>query len=655
MSLKFLKPGKIQYRCVVFETFDHANKSVVRKYTDKSVPVFAIEPYVAYHRIKGSITGFPNDFPDYAQQLIDKGAIQLLPVSSFDGKSIYGQALDKAVDVIESVFLIYNEEHKQLIKCVCDTLNSPDSEKAFKKSLCERLATFYSLNILLHRLGKQLGPSPILVYPDADIRSYLALERLLIQSDQDVLEHRDIRFPVRAYVSSFVHNLKRNLIINAQLLAQTSLSGLLGWKRNSSRKSIQQYTYGITIIGSRQFGDNRRGPDFIIDDKKITGQGVVYFPHFDLTTDQIKRMSDVTGTIWNLPKVKKFFSHPGKWSNLLWLSLRRNFLRNAEEMNVAAEAFFHYFRWQEVLNSINFRHFITHCDFGTSHIGRNIALNQAGIQTWYFTDSMNFGSNMQEEGNRMRHPFWAYLHYDRFVTWNTFLAEYFKSHPGSFQKADVVGCLWSDHIDKGFHEKNQPNIPGLKTTDSPFLIVAFDTTYSRNGLVSYAEGIAFAEHITALANEEQDVYIILKEKKNRSIHRVLDPKLGPELLSLYDKMDAHPKITVYFNKSDASELISISNMVISSPFTSTTFETLSANKPAIWHDPMGLYKHTPYGMIGGPTTHSYIELKKKILEIKGMKSAHYENPLPSDSSLIDPYRDGKAIDRFRNLLMIERE
>ncbi|MBT4512416.1 MAG: polysaccharide biosynthesis PFTS motif protein [Chloroflexi bacterium] len=654
MPLKLSKPGEIRYRCVVFETFDHANKSLVKKYTDNSVSVFAIEPCVAYHRIKGDITGFPNDFPDYAQQLIDKGAIQLLLASSFDGKSIYAQALDKAVDVIEPVFPVYKENHKQLIKYVCNTLNSPDAEKAFKKSLCERLATFYSINILLHRLNKLLGYGPILTYPDANIRSYIALKKLLLQSEQEVFEHDDIQLPTRIHISSFCENLKRNLIINAQLLAQTSLSVLLGWKKNSSRKSIQQYTYGITIVGSRQLEDNRRGPDFIIDDKKIAGRSVVYFPRFDLTTDQIKRVSDMPGTIWNLPKAKKFFSHPGKWKHLLWLSVRRNFVRNAEEMNIASEAVFHYFCWLKVLNSINIRHFITHGDFGTSHIGRNIALKQAGIQTWYFTDSMNCGSNMQEKGNRMRHPFWTYLHYDRFVTWNTLLAEYFRSHPGSFQKADIVGCLWSDHIVKGFHEKNQANIPSPKTTDPLFFIVVFDTTYSRNGLVSYAEGIAFAEHIIDLANEKQGIHVILKEKKHRSIHRILDPKLGPELLSLYNKMDAHPKITVYLNESDASELISISDMVISSPFTSTTFETLSANKPAIWHDPMGLYKHTPYGMVGGITTHSYIELKKKMLEIMEMNSPHYKNPLPPDSSLIDPYRDGKAIDRFRDLLTYEQ-
>jgi len=44
------------------------------------------------------------------------------------------------------------------------------------------------------------------------------------------------------------------------------------------------------------------------------------------------------------------------------------------------------------------------------------------------------------------------------------------------------------------------------------------------------------------------------------------------------------------------------------------------------------------------------ELKIKFLEIKAMKPGEYQNPFPKNSPLIDLYRDGKAIDRFQDLL-----
>jgi hypothetical protein len=68
---------------------------------------------------------------------------------------------------------------------------------------------------------------------------------------------------------------------------------------------------------------------------------------------------------------------------------------------------------------------------------------------------------------------------------------------------------------------------------------------------------------------------------------------------------------------------------------------------------MGYYKNTPYGKIGGVTTHSYKELKAKVLELKEIRPNAYQNPIPKNSPLMDPYRDGKAIDRFRELLCSE--
>jgi polysaccharide biosynthesis PFTS motif protein len=359
------------------------------------------------------------------------------------------------------------------------------------------------------------------------------------------------------------------------------------------------------------------------------------------------------GTVYYPPKAGRFFSNFIEWQKLFRLTFKKNFLRNGVEIKAACNAFLNYFKWLRVLENVKLRHFITHCDFGMSHVGRNLALNQAGVQTWYFTDSMNFGLNFKEEkkGFEMYHPFWTYLNYDHFVTWDEFLARYFKDHPGTFKHIHVVGCLWSEHIKKQNRTKNQTIDFPFKNFEDNFILAAFDTTYTRNGLTSYAEGLAFAENLIQLADACIDIYIFLKEKKERNIHYTLDPILGPKLLTLYNKIDVHPRITICSDQVNASELISISNMTVSFPFTSTTFEALSVNKPAIWHDPMGYYRNTPYGKIDGITTHSYEELKAMVLEFKEIRPNAYQNPIPKNSPLMDPYMDGNAIDRFRDLLI----
>ena len=543
-----------------------------------------------------------------------------------------------------------------LFEYVFDTLKSSVGENVFKKNLCDRLAEFYSVNIMLHRIEELLGPNTSLFYSDTNVRSYLYLKALLLRSGQICFEHPNIRFPSRLHVTAFFENFKEYIISVSRLSAQTIASGLLGSFQKINKKEKRRYSYGITILSAiRQLEGDQRGPDFIIDNNKIRAEDVVYFPLADLTSAQEKRLAEIPGEIYYPPKTGRCFSHFTEWKKLLGIASKKYFLRNSEEINTASRAFINYFRWLKVLKDVKLRNFISHCDFGVSSIARNLALNQAGIKTWYYTDSSNSGYNFKgvNGGNGVRHPFWTYLYYDHFVTWSELLVQYFKEHPGSFKQNHVVGCLWSEHKKKQGKVANTFVFDTLKNMKDKFKVAVFDTSYSRNGWTSYAEGILFAKHFLQLVDEESDIFIFLKEKKLRNVHRFSDQALGPKLLDLYDKMDTHSRITILPDHVSVSELISISNMTVSFPFTSTTFEALSVNKPAIWHDPMGYYKNTPYGKIGGVTTHSYKELKAKVLELKEIRPNAYQNPIPKNSPLMDPYRDGKAIDRFRELLCSE--
>jgi len=57
----------------------------------------------------------------------------------------------------------------------------------------------------------------------------------------------------------------------------------------------------------------------------------------------------------------------------------------------------------------------------------------------------------------------------------------------------------------------------------------------------------------------------------------------------------------------------------------------------------------PYGQNEKVTTKGYNELCDCVLEIKANPEKH-RNPFPKNSPLMDPYRDGKAIQRFQKLL-----
>jgi hypothetical protein len=636
---------------VVYESPTKWDFLFIHKYIKEKKSVWVIEPFPACHQEKG--LGFiPPHQSSYIENLIVNGKISVLKAKDINAGEIYFQAADKAVGVIEPIFPVYRKRYDKIFSYVSDTLKSPIAENVFRKDLCNRLAEFYSINLLLHRIEKYFDHNPVVVYPDINVCFYLSMKGLLLESSQEFYEHPNIRFPIQCYTTGLLENLKQNLVTTAKLCAQTIASCLMKKNCASAQKKKKYFAYGVAIIGPRQLIGDQRGPDFIVDNKKILASEIVYFPLVPSSNNQQKMLAKLQSEVYNLPKLGKLYSNFPQWKRLLCLSVQQKFMQNSEELMAASNALFHYFRWQKVMETIEIRHFITHSDFGISHLGRNLALNQAGVQTWYFTDSMNHLVNLQEEKKcGMHHPFWTYLQYDHLVTWSVTLARYHNEHPGSFKQIHVVGCLWSEHIQEKSQARKHTNVAILTNIDDFYVLSCFDSTYARNGNTSYADGIAFAAHLLQLANECPDIRIFLKEKKDRNIHYIWDPILGPKLIEIYNKMDSHRRITICSNQVDASELISVSDMVISFSFTSTTFEALSTNKPAIWHDPMGHYRDTIYGKAGGVVTHSYEELKAKVMEIKEMKSCSYQNPMPMNSPLMDPYRDGKAIDRFRDLLI----
>lgn len=658
---------------VIYESPSKLDAFFIYWYLKRKIPVWIIEPFHAYHHKKG-IRFFPPHLPDYVSELIHQEKLLVIKAEEIDSREIYALAADKGVSVVESAYPEYRKEHAELIDYVRDTLKSDIAEDVFKMSLCNSIAEFYSVNILLQRISEIIRGDRIVFCPDNNVRRYLNIKKLLKKSRQSYFDHPNIFFSLTAHAAGFFENMKNSLIATGMLCAQTIASGILG-KTVSDSGDKNKFTYGVAVLGQRQLRGTKRGPDFIIDNSKILSNDVVYFPLFDLSDEQKELLKKIPGSVHYPPKIGKFFSNFREWKNLLLNAAKKDIFRNAGEVNAASSALFNYFRWKYTLKSVNIRHFITHADFGTSHVGRNLALTQAGVQTWYFTDSMNHTNNFVGVENTclMRHPFWTYLYYNHFVTWNEDMVQYYSQHPGVLKQNHVVGCLWGDHIQNKKNMWNLISIIPAIDLQGKFVVAVFDSTYSINGITSYQEGVQFAEHIYRLAEECPDIYVLLKEKKSRTSHKILDPINGPKLTELYAKMDRHKSIMSFENRTevvdkgriinkrsgvtnilsqaDAANLISVSDLTVSFPFTSTTFEALSAKRPAIWHDPMGYYKNTSYGKAGGVVTHSYDELKAKVLAIKSADKKEYRNPLPTEFQLMDPYCDGKAIDRFRELLI----
>ena len=212
------------YKSVVIESFEYiSEKTIIR--LKKTAPVYVVEPFAAFHRRKGKkYVGFPNHLPEYATALIQKGELQLLTGPTLKNQEISRRANDQAVENIHALYREYQIKQQALIQTVSQALRSPIGANAFKISLCERLAIFYSVNLFLNRLEKLNLPAPILVYVDTNLQDYHSLKTLHRKSHPAFYEHDTIQFPWKLHLASCMENVRKGGNLAAKLSVQTLVS-----------------------------------------------------------------------------------------------------------------------------------------------------------------------------------------------------------------------------------------------------------------------------------------------------------------------------------------------------------------------------------------------------------------------------------------------
>lgn len=651
-----MKKNKVKSQVVVIESFDCLSQRAVRRLASQYEKVYLLDLYTAYHKRQRKYQAFPLEEPDYVDCLVREGLIERIDVGVLDFVSINDVAANNAVDQIENVWPSYLEDYPKFISFVNETLNSSKAEYGFKSILSDHLGIFFSFNILLSKLESKFSNQDILFYPEVDIDFYNKILSLVKKTNIEFFESKRIHYPTKKNLKFFFDRIRKFLSAIVKLGGQAFISSIVSLFLNPKEIKKQKFTYGVTLVSPRrQLFSESRGPKFLADNNKVREEDVACFVLGKMNKVCMNQLTRVGGDVFFLPGSGKYFSHPKKWFQLFWIGLTEKAFLNHNEILMASLLLFRYLTWQRLLKSVEIKHLITHADFGASHIGRNIALHEKNVQTWYFTDSMNLGCNRgytESRGFIAKHPFWTYLLYDHFVTWSELIVKYYSSHPGSINHFHVTGCLWAQHIDQQKKNKDGLLLKNELKLNDYFVIGVFDTGYAVNGIDSYQDGIVFAKHIYQLIEQWDDVYIVFKEKNSRDMHADFDSINSSILIEAYEKMEKHPRINMKNDAMAPSDVICFTDIVVSYVYTSTTFEALSANYKAIWHDPSNKHRNDIYGSISEVTTHGYEELKEKIERVKyGKCDIGMVQEELKKKGLLDPYMDGKAIDRFRDLLV----
>jgi polysaccharide biosynthesis PFTS motif protein len=308
-----------------------------------------------------------------------------------------------------------------------------------------------------------------------------------------------------------------------------------------------------------------------------------------------------------------------------------------------------YLRWNLLMDDIELRNHIT--TLQPDRTSKNLILAQHGCKTWFiYPDNSSADAHTGWNEHILVSPF-AFIMADTAVVYNDKIRRLLEYHRNNFREYVVVGMLPAQRVREirdgvaGSSLKDiltHRNVPRIR-------IGVFDTTYSTYGVPKINDGIQFGKDMLQLLNDFPDVEIIFKEKKFRNF--------TPEVIPFYQELEKHPRcITLKRGTGiSASDVIAVSDFIISAAYTSTTGEALCTRTKAIYYENAGRnigdnYYFNRFPLLAAHDYPQLIEYTKHWLYhvSKADFDLYLEKYIKGE---FDPYLDGHAVDRLKQLLL----
>jgi len=394
----------------VFDTFKGASVDYIKKLIAKGCSVYVIEPCMLYERKwRDDLYATDKRLRRY-KELIEKGQIKEILADELDLKSIYTLTSDLAVETIEQNFPAYFEHYKEYIEAICNLFQSKELINAFKKTYCNQLNEFYAINLLIKKILQYFRDDDrkVIFYPDCNIDQYFRVLELLKKNGHDQYDFPRVQFSAVSKKANAKENIKIGLKIFLKLIGQTIASCCATpFNIRNKNRERKHYKYGLAIISpQRQFKDRHGRYDFLVDGKGIKSDEVVILPLRKVSKEEKRRIDSIEEDVYYVPKMGRVFSHARMWIKLLKCTLKLNIRQDHDEATATCLLLSSFVKWEKIFGKIHFDKFITRCDVDVGTITRNIVFKKNGVQSWYFTDSMNVGCNSHWDPDEClnRHP-----------------------------------------------------------------------------------------------------------------------------------------------------------------------------------------------------------------------------------------------------------
>lgn len=623
-------------KIVFFEEINSAYDSIIDKYLKNNFIIY-----------------FFNIENKYAKKQKTKKHIEsgnFINVSSMQFEyALYRQAAFYAHENIDRVFDTYFSNNSS-IRNMDELLQFPEIGDMYKKELMLHLEKRYEIELKINEIiTRNEILDEVYFIPNTAFKKHISKISLL-KNTVEVIPCNNLR-------KTF--NLVLNKATNIFLLFYPVYLFFKKIKGICHNKNRKEFEVGITIDHSKHiFFMNYCNEDYFVDKNELPKEDVLFIDERGkLNIDYYKKcgynytcLLDDRETIslnlfWQ-KMVKRFL--PAWFKVVIFAFSEETFI-----IIVSRKILSDYIKWNIFADNYIIKNYIK--KLIPDNISKTHILSQYDIKTWLVNpDSSSNEHHLDWSDTKKNQTIFSFMYYDNMVTHGNVTERFYKKYRNNIKNYIQTGVLYSQvvcELEKGKLESKVVPLIIKKKKLPEKIIGVFDTTFTNVGPAFPDDGIRFGNDILKLIDEFSDVGFIFKAKKEFTE--------TPFITSIYDKLKNHEHC-VFFSRFDEyrvspPEVIAVSDLVISAAYTSTTAEALGAKKKAIYYEPAGRNMGDKYYFNNYPNfvAHNYDELKRLVnywlYQVKDEEFDTFLNTYVKDE--IDPYLDGKAISRMRQLLL----
>ena len=269
--------------------------------------------------------------------------------------------------------------------------------------------------------------------------------------------------------------------------------------------------------------------------------------------------------------------------------------------------------WKNILQIYNFKNYVSYHDFGTSHIYRNILLNRNGTKTINLKHTHSENLFSKKLAKHYCNIDMLYQNYNFEFHWSKASLEMSKNNKSFSDNLVISGPFWFDE------KMAQPNL--LISPKKRKIISFFLSSYEgKKSMIPISSQFKILNLIKEIAKLNRDYNFIIKPKY--SLDYLKNNYDTTNIISFLEKNLSN--LIIIDNNSNSLDIIRDSEIVISTAFSSPTFEAMSLGIKSYYVDILSKFKDSYFSNFKYFVSHGHQDAIKYLDYWKSVNEKIYK-------------------------------